>query len=156
VAAARTGWRRGFATEIYVNGDGVLFRESVRSEEKREVISLVHDDFVRQVTECGIPVHHRVAGTGELARCFANGGIPLVLISTYRLTRERAPHWVVVTGCDERYFFIQDPDNANGRPPEERINVAIIKKDFERMARYGRNATKAVVVVYPRAAAPTT
>jgi hypothetical protein len=61
-----------------------------------------------------------------------------------------------VTGCDERYFFIQDPDNANGRPPEERINVAIIKKDFERMARYGRNATKAVVVVYPRAAAPTT
>ena len=34
----------------------------------------------------------------------------------------------------------------------ERINVAIIKKDFERMARYGRNATKAVVVVYPRAA----
>jgi ribosomal protein S18 acetylase RimI-like enzyme len=148
--------RRGFATEIYVNGDGVLFRESVRSEEKREVISLVHDDFVRQVNECGIPVHHRVAGTAELARCFANGGIPLVLISTYRLTRERAPHWVVVTGCDERYFFIQDPDNANGRPPEERINVAIIKKDFERMARYGRNATKAVVVVYPRAAAPTT
>lgn len=148
--------RRGFRTEVYVNGDGVLFRESVRSEEKREVISLVHDDFVRQVHECGIPVHHRVAGTMELTRCFANGGIPLVLISTYRLTRERAPHWVVVSGCDERYFFIQDPDNSSARPPEERINTAIIKKDFERMARYGRNATKAVVVVYPRAPASST
>jgi ribosomal protein S18 acetylase RimI-like enzyme len=148
--------RRGFATEIYVNGDGVLFRESVRSEEKREVITLVHDDFVRQVNAAGIPVHHRVAGTAELARCFANGGIPLVLISTWRLTRERAPHWVVVTGCDDRYFFIQDPDNASARPPEERINMAIIKKDFERMARYGRNATKAVVVVYPRAVVPST
>lgn len=146
--------RRGFPTEIYVNGDGVLFRESVRSEEKREVIALVHDDFVRQVHASAIPVHHRVAGTAELTRCFANGGIPLVLISTWRLTRERAPHWVVVTGCDERYFFIQDPDNASARPPEERINMAIIKKDFERMARYGRNATKAVVVVYPPAPAP--
>lgn len=152
--------RRGFRTEVYVNGDGVLFRESVRSEEKREVISLVHADFVRQAHACGIPVHHRVAGTAELTRCFANGGIPLVLISTWRLTRERAPHWVVVTGCDDRYFYIQDPDNSSARPPEERINTAIIKKDFERMARYGRNATKAVVVVYPpaslSAATPTT
>jgi ribosomal protein S18 acetylase RimI-like enzyme len=141
--------RRGFRTEIYVNGDGVLFRESVRSEDKREVITLVHDDFVRQVAACGIRVHHRVAGTAELTRCYANGGIPLVLISTYRLTRERAPHWVVVTGCDDRYFFINDPDNASARPCDERINMAILKKDFERMARYGRNATKAVVVVYP-------
>lgn len=146
--------RRGFPTEIYVNGDGVLFRESVRSEEKRDVISLVHQDFVRQAHNCGIPVHHRVAGIAELNRCYARGGIPLVLISTYRLTRERAPHWVVITGCDERYFFIHDPDNSSLRPPDERIDMAIIKKDFERMARYGRNATKAVVVVYPPA--PTT
>lgn len=143
--------RRGFPTEVYVNGDGVLFRESVRSEDKREVITLVHDDFVRQVREAGIAVHHKVAGSAELARCYANGGIALVLISTYRLTRERAPHWVVVTGCDERYFFIHDPDNSSARAPDERINMAILKKDFERMARYGRNATKAVVVIYPRA-----
>lgn len=148
--------RRGFRTEVYVNGDGVLFRESVRSEEKREVIALVHADFVRQAQEAHIPVHHRVAGTQELTRCFANGGIPLVLISMWRLTGERAPHWVVVTGCDERYFFIQDPDNASARPPAERINIAIIKKDFERMARYGRNATKAVVVVYPHTAGSST
>jgi hypothetical protein len=144
--------RRGFQTEIYVNGDGVLFRESVRSEDKREVITLVHDDFVRQVRECGIDVHHTLAGTAELSRCYLAGGIPLVLISTYRLTRERAPHWVVVTGCDDRYFYINDPDNASGRPAQERINMAILKQDFERMARYGRNATKAVVVIYPRAA----
>jgi ribosomal protein S18 acetylase RimI-like enzyme len=144
--------RRGFPTEIYVNGDGVLFRESLRSEEKREVITLVHDDFVRQVHQAGIDVHHKLAGTAELDRCYRTGGIALVLISTYRLTRERAPHWVVLTGSDERYFFINDPDQANGRAAEEHINMAILKQDFERMARYGRKATKAVVVVYP----PTT
>jgi ribosomal protein S18 acetylase RimI-like enzyme len=142
--------RRGFVSEIYVNGDGVLFRDSVRSQEKREVISLVHDDFIRQVRNRPIPVHHKLAATSELTRCFAAGGIPLVLISTYRLTRERAPHWVVITGCDERYFYIHDPDNAEQRAADDRINMAILKKDFERMARYGRNATKAVVVIYPR------
>ena len=148
--------RRGFRTEIYVNGDGVLFRESVRSEDKREVITLVHEDFVRQARNSAIPVHHKVASTAELSRCHASGGIALVLISLYRLTRERAPHWVVVTGSDERYFFIHDPDNSSARSLDERINTAILKKDFERMARYGRNATKAVVVIYPRAAAQAT
>lgn len=141
--------RRGYRAEIWVNGSGVLFRESVRSQEKRDVITLVHEDFVRKVRERGIVVHHKVAGPAELSRCYAGGGIALVLISTYRLTRERAPHWVVVTGSDERYFFIDDPDSSNGRPADERINVPILKKDFERMARYGRNATKAVVVIYP-------
>ena len=141
--------RRGYRAEIWVNGDGVLFRESVRSEEKRDVIALVHQDFVRQVRERGIVVHHKVAGPVELSRCHADGGIALVLISAYRLTRERAPHWVVVRGCDERYFFIDDPDSANGRPADERINVPILKKDFERMARYGRHATRAMVVIYP-------
>ena len=147
--------RRGYLTEIYVNGDGVLFRDSVRSEEKREVITLVHDDFVRQVRESGIHVRHKFAGTAELSRCYANGGIPLVLISTFRLTRKRAPHWVVITGCDDRYFFIHDPDNSSERTPDERINMAILKKDFERMARYGRDVTKAVVVVYPHSSSPT-
>jgi ribosomal protein S18 acetylase RimI-like enzyme len=141
--------RRGFVSEIYVNGAGVLFQESVRSEEKRDVIALVHADFVRQVNSAAIAVHHQVAGTADLSRCYAAGGVALVLISMYRLTRERAPHWVVVTGCDDRYFYIHDPDNSDGRAPDERINMAILKKDFERMARYGRLATKAVVVVYP-------
>lgn len=144
--------RRGFACEIHVSGDGILFHESVRDPEKRDVIALVHADFVRQVGACAIPVYHRGASNAELSRCYAAGGITMVLISTYRLTRERAPHWVVITGCDEHYFYLHDPDNAQGRALDERVNMAVLKKDFERMARYGRHGTRAVVVVYPRPA----
>ncbi|RSZ59605.1 GNAT family N-acetyltransferase [Massilia atriviolacea] len=142
--------RRGFPAEIHVNGGGVLFRESVRSEEKREVITLVHEDFVRQVKACPIPVHANLAGTAELRRCVDAGGVVLVLISTWRLTRERAPHWVVISACDAQYVYIHDPDNAAARAPEQRIDMPIPKKDFERMARYGRNGARAAVVVYPR------
>ncbi|MBB3214531.1 ribosomal protein S18 acetylase RimI-like enzyme [Herbaspirillum sp. Sphag1AN] len=141
--------QRDFPCEIFVNGNGVLFQESVRSPEKRQVIQLVHDDFVRQVNQLRIPVHRKLAGTRDLVRCFHDGGIPLVLISTYRLTRERAPHWVIMTGCDDRFFYIHDPDNSPQRSGDERINMAILKKDFERMARYGRDATKAMVILYP-------
>jgi len=141
--------RRQFPCEIFVNGNGILFQESVRSPEKRQVIALVHEDFVKQVAQYRIPVHRKLAGTKDLVRCFSAGGIPLVLISTYRLTRERAPHWVIMTGCDDRFFYIHDPDNAENRSGDERINMAILKKDFEQMARYGRHATKAMVILYP-------
>jgi len=141
--------KRAFPCEIFVNGNGVLFQESVRNPEKRQVIALVHEDFVKQAAQFHIPVHRKLAGTTDLVRCFSAGGIPLVLISTYRLTRERAPHWVIMTGCDERFFYIHDPDNTENRSGDERINMAILKKDFERMARYGRNAAKAMVILYP-------
>jgi len=147
--------KRAFPCEIFVNGNGVLFQDSVRSPEKRQVIALVHEDFVKQAAQYHIPVHRKLAGTTDLVRCFSAGGIPLVLISTYRLTRERTPHWVIITGCDDRFFYIHDPDNAQSRGGDERINVAILKKDFERMARYGRNAAKAMVILYPPQAAPS-
>jgi ribosomal protein S18 acetylase RimI-like enzyme len=143
--------RRGFVSEVYVNGRRVPFRDSVRSEEKRDVIQLVHDDFVRQVHGTPIRVHHKLDGPSELMRCLAAGGVALVLISMYRLTGERAPHWVLVTSCDEHCFYFHDPDNAERRGPGELANLAILKTDFERMARYGRHATRALVAVYPRA-----
>ncbi len=142
--------RRGFPCAIYLNGRGVLFRESVRSQEKRDVIELVQQDFERQAALMNIPTVHRCAGTAELMACCAAGGIPLVLISMYRLTRERAPHWVIITGSDDHYFYIHDPDNSASRSGDERINMAILKSDFERMARYGRHGSKAVVLIYPQ------
>jgi ribosomal protein S18 acetylase RimI-like enzyme len=144
--------RRGFPCAVYVNGQGVLFKESVRIQEKRDVIALVQEDFERQAAALDIPVLHRCAGTADLLACLAAGGIPLVLISTYRLTRERAPHWVIITGCDGHYFYVHDPDNSASRCGDEIINMAILKSDFERMARYGRQGNKAAVLVYPRTA----
>lgn len=143
--------RRGFRSEIYLKGRGVLFQDSVRSQEKRDVIGLVQDDFARLVAEAGIPIRNKLVGTADLQKCFKAGGIPIVLISTYRLTRERAPHWVLITGCDEHYFYIHDPATAHGRTGDDCISMAILKKDLAQMARYGRHATQAAVVVYPPA-----
>lgn len=139
--------RRAFRCEIYVNGHGVLFQDSVRSQEKREVIQLVHEDFVKQAVQCAIPTHYKLASANELLRGLRQGGIPLVLISTYRLTRKRAPHWVVITACDEQYFYIHDPDMPSGTEHEN--NLPILKTEFERIARYGRDGTTAVVMLYP-------
>jgi uncharacterized protein YvpB len=76
--------------------------------------------------------------------------VPLVLISSYRIYRERFPHWVVVTGFDEQYIFMHDPyiDVETGETVSDCINMPVLRRDFERMARYGRSGQKAVVLVY--------
>lgn len=140
---------RGFDVAVYVNQDGPLMLESVRSTEKREVVTLVHEDFMRDVREAGIPFRREAIGVDDLAAAFADGAIPVVLISLYRFHRKRAPHWVTVTGFDERYVYVNDPwvETKTGRTATDCINLPIPRGGFDRMARYGRSGERAVLLI---------
>jgi hypothetical protein len=146
---ALAAWRRGFHAEVYVSDPGVPFIESVRSEEKREVMRLVQEDFQRQCAEAGIPVHIYSLSADELGERIAAGKIPIVLISLYRINSQKTPHWVVVTGTDERFIYIHDPfvDVKNGKTPSDSLNVPIARLEFDRMARYGGSKLRATVLV---------
>lgn len=146
---------RGFDVEVYVNDEGALFIDSVRSEEKKEVIRLVQDDFQNEIEQVGIPIHYTRLNTAHLKTEFEAGGIPVVLISSYRIYREKFPHWVVVTGFDERFIYVHDPyvDYENGKADIDCINMPILQKDFERMARYGKSGQRAVLILRRPAAA---
>jgi ribosomal protein S18 acetylase RimI-like enzyme len=148
--------RRGFHAEIFVSDDGVPFIDSVRSAEKREVMRLVHEDFRRQCNEASMPVHLYSLSADELGERIAAGKIPLVLISLYRIHGKKTPHWVVVTGIDDRFIYIHDPfvDVKNNKTPSDCLNVPIARLEFDRMARYGGNRLRATVLVSKAAAKP--
>ena len=153
---ALAAWNRGFHAEVFVSDDGVPFIDSVRSEEKQEVMRLVHEDFQRQCNEAGIPVHIYSLSADELGERIAAGKIPIVLISLYRIHGEKTPHWVVVTGSDERFIYIHDPfvDAKNGKTPSDCLNVPIARLEFDRMSRYGGNRLRATVLVSKPAPRP--
>ena len=94
---------------MFVNDEGALFVDSVRSPDKKVVIRLVQEDFLDQLRALPVPLHRGRASLDRLQGAFAAGGIPIVLISSYRIYREKFPHWVVVTGFDERYVYVHDP-----------------------------------------------
>jgi uncharacterized protein YvpB len=71
----------------------------------------------------------------------------VVLVSIYRLTREKQPHWVVVTGFDDRFVYVHDPYVDHDETPTDRMQIPIALKDFARMARYGRSQQKAALVI---------
>jgi ribosomal protein S18 acetylase RimI-like enzyme len=141
--------RRGFAVEVFVNDPGVQMIASVRDPEKKEVMTLVQADMAAELEQLGVPVHFSAVAPEGLEQRFAAGAVPIVLISSWQIYEEKAPHWVVVTGFDEHFVYVNDPfvDEDEDEVPADSINMPIGREQFARMSRYGRKGLQAVVFV---------
>lgn len=149
---AIAAYRRGFEVALHVTEHGVFLIDSVRSSEKKEVMRLVQEDMLEELRRLPIALHYGSLDVGELQRAFESGAIPLVLISSYRIYHERSPHWVVVTGFDERFVYTHDPyvDEEEGETVTDSINMPIPRREFHRMARYGKAGQKAALILRRR------
>lgn len=149
--------RRGHAVELLVRDSGVAFFDSVRSEEKKRVMRLVQEDMVEELEQLRVPITQGPVNVAGLEARFNAGRMPVVLISSVRIYAERFPHWVTVTGFDDRFIYVHDPlvDVDEGERALDSVNMPILRRDFERMARYGRAGLQAAVIVGPRDATGT-
>ncbi len=149
---ALAAYHRGFDVEIYVSDKGPMFIDSVRNEEKKEVMRLVQEDFLKELKKLPVKIRQGRVNVQHLEEEFNKGGIPVVLISSYRIYHEKWPHWVVVTGFDEKYIYVHDPfvDAEAGKTATDCMNMPIAKRDFELMARYGKAGQKAVLIIKQR------
>lgn len=140
---------RGFEAEVFVNDASELLVGSVRSAEKKEVMRLVEKDFLDEMRERAIPVHYRKVDVNDIRAAFDQGGVPIVLISSYRIYKEKFPHWVVVTGFDDRFIYVHDPyvDEEKHKVQADCINMPILQKDFQRIARYGKYGQRAALII---------
>lgn len=144
--------RRNFDVELYLTDKGTLFIDSVRSEAKKEVVRLVQEDFRRQLQETPVKVVYRPLSVEAIRERFEAGGIPVVLISSFRIDREKQPHWVVVTGFDDNYVYLHDPnvDEEHDKAPTDCMQIPVLHKDFAQMARYGRSQHQAALIIRKR------
>ena len=142
---------RGFPVEIWVSDERMPLLDTVRSEEKKEVMRLVQEDMLEELVAAGVTVHHGTLGVADLQARFDAGGIPVVLISSWAIYGEKFPHWVVVTGFDQHFVYVHDPfvDYENNETPTDSIDMPIARRDFDRMSRYGKAGLRSVLVVYP-------
>ncbi len=149
---ALSAWRRGYKSQMYLSHTRPLFIDSVRSEDKKKIIALVHKDFEKKIGETNIEVIRKRLSLVNLKEILNKGGIPLVLITTYHFDNNRSPHWVVVTAYDDSFVYIHDPDQEY---PEEhkgvasRVHIPIPDDQFLKITRLGKDKLSATVVIYP-------
>lgn len=146
---ALSAWRRGFNVTLYTNQEEAPFVDSVRDEHKKAIIEFVHNDFMEEIKKTNIDIRVSNLETDELDRILQKGVPVIALISTWRLNRNKAPHWVYVAGSDDEYVYINDSDLGN-EPHETQtdyIQVPINRHMFRDMARFGQKRLRCLLVI---------
>lgn len=140
--------RRGFTVETFINRRGALFTEGVRQSAKKHILTLVHRQFLAGMKEAGLPVRYRDVTQQEIEQCMTQGGIAVVLISSYQLDRKKAPHWVTITAVDEDCFYVNDPDpSIEEQTGLDCEDLPIDRRDFERMSQFGKQKLRAALLI---------
>ncbi|GLQ29664.1 GNAT family N-acetyltransferase [Litoribrevibacter albus] len=130
--------RRGFESCVWVNSDEPLFVDGVRSEQKKQILIHVHQQFEQQCSEHGVVLTHNEVSAEQVETWLQSDYAVLLLISTYRLDGKKAPHWVVVTGMDSLCFYLHDPDlDEDDQLAIDRQHIPIAREDFSRMSSFG-------------------
>ncbi|BES71797.1 GNAT family N-acetyltransferase/peptidase C39 family protein [Marinobacter nanhaiticus D15-8W] len=150
---ALAGWHRGFDITAYVSQEGALFKDTVRSEQKKRVLDLVHEGFIYDLAQTDIELHHEPITISVIEDALARGDVPVILVSTWHLNRSRVPHWVTVCAMDDQFVYLHDPeiDVEEGETVADKQYLPVDRGVFEKMARYGhQQRLQAVVIVGAR------
>ena len=141
--------QRGFQVDIYLNKEGPLFTDTVRSEVKKMILQRVHESYRQKVEQCGIAVHRAELGISSVKTLLESGALLVVLISTWQFDKSKAPHWVVVCAVDEHFVYINDPDTEDipWLSPSERQYIPVEHSVFIKAFSYGKSRLKAAVVI---------
>ena len=142
---------RGFQVSVYAASGSSLFMDSVREPHKKRVIQRVEDDFQAELVAHGVPIFALPVSAEGVIEQLRLGHVPIVLISLWRLHREKAPHWVAIVGFDGAVFRVLDPMARSG---ESDGGMSLSLAEFRKIARYGRRRRTAAVIVALKKEAP--
>ena len=140
--------KRGFASRVFINQTGPLFLEGVRDPDKKHIMALVHQQFEQRLREKHIAVDYRDITQTDIEQAIKRGAIVLALISSYRLDRKKAPHWVTITAFDDACFYVHDPDpSLEEQTGLDCEDLPIARADFARMSQFGKDKLRSAVII---------
>ena len=149
---AVTAHAHGLDPEIYVTDTNVLFLDTVRNAEKRQVMELAQRDFRRRVEEAGIAVLNFAASLNTIRAAIERGHSAIVLVSGYYMFGKKVPHWVLVHGDDGRHLILHDPwvEEKTSETASDAANLPVPYDIFDRITRFGRSNLRAAVILKGR------
>jgi len=149
VGLALSAQRRQFKVEVQLSHLATPFVEGVRVAHKKEVLDLVHGQFMEQARDSHLALKKAPVNISQIETWLSDGAFVMVLISSYRLNGDKAPHWVVVTAQDDLCFYLHDPDvDKLTRSSLDCQDIPVAKEDLGKMLIYGSNRYNAAVVLY--------
>jgi len=149
---AVAAYEHGLSASIMVSTDELLFMNSVRDPEKREVMQYAQADFRSRAKGYRIEVDYRPFTLDDIRMAVAGGKLVAVLVSGWFMFGKKVPHWVLAHGDDGRHIMIHDPwvEDEIGETVADAANLPVPYFVFDRMARYGASGLRAAVFLEER------
>lgn len=147
---AAAALKRGFDATVYSSDANVPFLDSVRAKSKKEIITLSHQEFMRDIKELGGKVRVGNFTDAQVMDEIRKGHLPLVLVSSYRLYDKKVPHWVVISGFDDEHLYLHDPWIPKGLERADALHLPLKRKDFDKVSRFGKARHRYMVVLSKR------
>lgn len=147
---AMAALNRGYKVNLYISHTDVLFLDTVRNQEKKDIITLVQKGFEAKLAKKRVPIHRKRLTLNDLKEILKKGGVPITLISTHHFDKNRIPHWVVITAYDDQFVYIHDPDQDTPGQHDgviSKAHIPIPEDQFLKISRWGKNKVSATVVV---------
>jgi hypothetical protein len=120
---------RGFSARVTSNTGGIDFVEKFGPSLDDPAMKLLNEQFSERRARCKkIQVRERrVTITGKTLReaLFSNH-VPQIVTSSRFCGGEDCPHWVVVTGIDDKFVFFYSPSDA--RPKKRRFGLPALQE----------------------------
>lgn len=144
--------KRGLDVKLLQSSAAVPFVQSVRDPQKKQVIESIHHRFVDDLTGAGVEMITGPIHVATLEQYLQQNFCVILLISTYQLNRNKAPHWVWLVAMDASFAYINDPylDNQTHQGELDNTYVPVPLENFSRMIGYGRNKYRAAVLLRKR------
>lgn len=148
LAAARRGWE----AQVWASHLEPPFLNSVRARNKQDLMRLVHDQFIEESRAAGVALVQRELSQADIPALLADGWRLLLLISTWRLNRNKAPHWVWLVDYDGQVAYLNDPDvDLDDRQSAlDNRFMPVGVDELDAMTRYGANRYRATVLIRRR------
>lgn len=148
IGLALAARQRGFKAEVWINTKQVLFVQGVRDSNKKQIIELVHDDYIQQARIAGLDIHYKDIKQERLIKALDQHSVPLVMISTWRFDGKKAPHWVAVSGYDNECLYVHDPDpEEKSQSPLDCQYLPIARADFDKISLFGQQRLRTAVII---------
>lgn len=140
--------KRNYTVRLLQSSDRIPFIDSVRNSEKKAVIELIHHHFIAELKANNTPYETTQIDELSLRQAFSDGFEVLLLISTYQLNRNKAPHWVWLVAIDDQFAYINDPDiNTDEHCSSlDNVHIPIPLPTLKKLLGYGKHTYRAAVL----------
>lgn len=147
IGLALAAHARGFEAKVILNQRGPLFLDGVRSQHKKEVMAVVDEQYRERARAAGIAISYKDNTLQEVETGLKSGRAAIVLVSTYRTTGSKSPHWVTATAIDDQCLYVNDPDPSENKGELDCQHIPIAREDFEKMSVYGHSRLRTAVII---------